>query len=146
MASQVNPIIVNGMGVDLSARVAKTSTVIGSPAAGSETIVATTPAFDPGVAIVAGCLVICELAYTIGTNGVSCRVRLRQGTGTSGAVVYDSGVQTGGHNTATQLVSDSAGGFDTAAAAGQQYTVTLLIGSGSATSTVSAVSLVAIAI
>ena len=146
MASQIQPISVNGMAVDLSSRVKQTSTIIGSPAAASETVVATTPAFDSSIAIMAGCLVIAELAYTIGTNGVSCRVRIRQGTSTAGTVVYDSGVTTGGHNTATQLVADSAGAFDTAAAAGQQYTLTLTIGSGSAASTVSIVSLTAIAI
>lgn len=146
MASQVQPIVVNGIGVDLSKRVTQTATIIGSPAAAAETVVATTPAFDASVAIVAGVLVIAELAYTIGTNGVSCRVRLRQGTSTAGTVVYDSGIMTGGHNTAAQLVADSAGAFDTAAAGGQQYTLTLTVGSGSAASTVSIVSVTAIAV
>ena len=67
-------------------------------------------------------------------------------TNVSGATIFSTGVQTGGHNTATQLVADDVMGFDTAPAAGQTYCVTLTIGSGSATSTVSAVQLVAIAI
>lgn len=145
MPSQLATIGINGAGVDLTPRVTKTATIIGSPALAAETIVATTPAFDTSVPIVVGCLVIAELAYTLGTSAASARVRIRQGTGTSGTVVYDSGAMTGGHNSAGLLVADSGGGFDSAAAAGQQYTLTLQIGSGAAASTVSIVSLVAIA-
>lgn len=146
MPSQLSGISLGGAGVDLSARVAKTSNIIASPSGSSETVVATTPAFDPSIPFAAGVILFAEIAYTLGTSAASCRVRIRQGTGTSGSVIYDTGAQTGGHNTATQLVSDSAGGFDSAPAAGQQYSVTLTVGSGAAASTVSAVSLVAIAI
>lgn len=136
----------SGLVVDLSKRVAQTTTVIASPSGSSETVVATTPAFDASVPIVSGVLLICELAYTLGTSAASCTVKLRQGTGTSGSTVYSTGAQTGGHNTAGQLVSDSVGGFDSSPSAGQQYSVTLTVGSGAAASTVSAVTLTAIAI
>lgn len=138
-------IIINGIAVDLTSRVVKTSTVSASPAAGSETVVATTPAFDTSVPFMLGVIVLANLAYTIGTNGVSCTVKLRQ-TNVSGTTLFTTGAQTGGHNTATQLVADDVMAFDAAPAAGQTYCVTLTIGSGSAASTVSAVQLIAIAI
>ena len=146
MPSQIQPVTLNGIGVDLSARVKQSATVIGSPAAAAETVIATTPAFGNDVAFQLGVFITCELAYTLGTSASACTVKIRQGTGTSGTVIYSTGAMTGGHNTATQLVSDSAQGFDTAPAAGQQYTVTLQVTGGAAASTVSAVSIVAIGI
>lgn len=136
----------NARGIDLSPRVAQSAVVIASPALAAETVVATSPALPSNVPIAAGVLVFAQLAYTIGTSGVSCRLRIRQGTGTSGTVIFDTGIMTGGHNTAGQLVSDDVTGFDTAPAAGQQYSVTLTIGSGAAASTVSAAVIIAIAI
>lgn len=132
--------------IDCSARVQQTTTIIASPALAAETVVATTPAFDGTLPIALGVLLIAEIAYTIGTSGTACTVQLRRGTTTGGASVYSSGAQTGGHNTATQLVADSAGTFDTGAGAAQQYSITLLVASGAATSTVSKVSLTAILI
>lgn len=146
MASQLQTIQVGGKGVDLSGRVQTSSTVIASPSANSETVVATTPAFDNDVAFMKGCLIIVELAYTIGTSGTACTVQIRQGTSTSGSSVYSTGAQTGGHSTAAQLVADSAGAFDTGPAAAQQYSVTLTVTGGAATSTVSKVNITAIAI
>lgn len=136
-----DPIRIAGRDVDLSGRIYKTSTVIASPSANAETVVATTPAVDATLGYSLA-IVFAEIAYTIGTSGVSCKVNIRQGTSTSGTLLYSTGAQTGGHNTATQLVADSAGAFDTSPSA--QYSVTLTIGSGAAASTVSAVQLVAI--
>ena len=146
MPSQLQPITLNGIGLDLSSRVKQSSTIIGSPSAAAETVIATTPAFSADVAFSLGVFVTVEIAYTLGTSASACTVKIRQGTGTSGTVIYSTGAMTGGHNTATQLVSDSAQGIDTAPAAGQQYTVTLQVTGGAAASTVSAVSIVAIAI
>ena len=140
-------ITINGRAVDLSSRVQQTTTVSASPSGASETVVASTAAFDKSIPIVTGVLLIAEIAYTLGTSAASAQVRIRQGTSAgSGTVVYNSGAQTGGHSTAGQLVADSGGGFDTAPAAGQQYCITLTVASGAAASTVSFVSLTAIAI
>jgi len=138
-------IVLNALGLDLSKRVVQTTTVSASPALAAETVVATTPAFDASVPFVTGVIIMVDLAYTIGTSGTACTVKIRQ-TNVSGTVLFNSGAQTGGHNTAGQLVADSATGFDTAPVAGQTYCVTLQVTAGAAASTVSAVTLVAIAI
>lgn len=135
-----------GRQIDLSGRVMQTTTVIASPSGSAETVVATTAAFDTQLPLALGVIVIGELAYTLGTSAASCTVRLRRGTTTAGTAVYSTGAMTGGHNSAGLLVADSAGTFDTDAGAAQQYSVTLTVGSGAAASTVSAVSLIAIAI
>lgn len=138
---------ISGRFVDSSVRVQKSTTVAASPATAAETVIATTAAFDNQLTFNLGVLLIAECAYTMGTSGVSSRVRIRQGvTAGSGTVIYDTGAVTGGHASAALLCADSAGGFDTAPAAGQQYCLTLAVGSAAATSAVSAVSLTAIAI
>lgn len=139
-----DPFVENLRYTDCSARVQQTTTIIASPATNAETVVATTPAFDGTLPIAIGCLLIAEIAYTIGTSGTACTVQIRRGTTTGGVSVYSSGAQTGGHNTATQLVADSAGTFDTAPAAAQQYSLTLTVTGGAAASTVSKVSLTAL--
>ena len=145
MPSVLTPIELNGISVDLSGRIVRSATVSASPSGSAETVVATTPAFDTSIAFVAGVIVMANLAYTLGTSAASATVKLRQ-TNVSGATLYSTGAQTGGHNTATQLVADDVMAFDTAPAAGQTYCVTLTIGSGAAASTVSAVQIIAIAI
>jgi hypothetical protein len=145
MAGTLQVIELNGISIDLSGRVVKTSTVSASPSGSAETVVATTPAFDTSVPFVAGVIVMANLAYTLGTSAASCTVKLRQ-TNVSGATLYSTGAQTGGHNTATQLVADDVMAFDASPASGQTYCVTLTVGSGAAASTVSAVQLIAIAI
>lgn len=139
-----DPFVDNLRYTDCSARVQQTTTIIASPSTNAEVVVATTPAFDGTLPIAIGALLMAEIAYTIGTSGASCQLRIRRGTTTSGAVVYNTGAQTGGHSTAGQLVADSGGTFDTGAGSAQQYSVTLQIGSGAGASTVSAVSLVAV--
>lgn len=134
----------SGVVVDLSKRVVQSTTVSASPSANAETVVATTPAFDASVPFFSGVLIMVDLAYTLGTSASACTVKIRQ-TNVSGATIYSTGAQTGGHNTATQLVSDSATGFDSTPAAGQTYCVTLTITGGAAASTVSAVCITAIA-
>lgn len=125
--------------LDLSARFAVSTAVVASPAAAAETIVASVTI--PGnLTIVSGVYVGGWLAYTIGTSGTACEVRLRQ-TNVAGAVKGDTGPMTGGHNTAGQLVADDVNGFDTTPVAGGVYVMTLQVTAGAAISTVSAVML-----
>ena len=133
------PIEYSALGIDLSPRVRTSSAVVGSPAAGAETIVASLT-LDKGLTIVSGVLLVVTVAFTVGTNGVTAEVKLRQ-TDTSGTTVATTGATT---VVATNLVERALMGFDTAPAAGQVYKATLTIGSGSAASAVSAVCLLAI--
>lgn len=131
-------------GIDLSGRVVASTTVVGSPALAAETIVGqlTIPS---GLTIVSGVIVMGWMAYTIGATGTATQVRLRQ-TGLAGTIVSDSGAQTGGHNTAGQLVADDINGFDAAPTAAGVYVMTLQVTGGSGVSTVSRAWLVAIAV
>lgn len=137
-----NPIQYGGAGLDLSPRFRRTATVVGSPSAAAETIVASVTL--PGdLPIMTGVLVMGYAAVTVGTNGVSLTWKLRQ-TDTSGTTIVTSGAKTA---TAGNLVDEYIQGVDTSpAATGQVYVLTLTVGSGSAASTVSAVSLVVLAV
>ena len=139
MASQLQTIQVSGAGVDLSPRFSANNTVTASPATAAETVVCTIPAIQSAVVQGSGVLVAAQIAYTVGTSGVSARYRIRQGTTAgSGTVVFDSGICTAG-TSATNLVIENIIGFDTAATLpGQAYCLTLTVGSAAATSTVSA--------
>lgn len=137
----VLPIKESAKGIDLSGRVASSATVVASPAAAAETIVATVTIPDD-VALALGVLVLGYAAFTVGTNGVSANLRIRQ-TDASGTIVKASGAVS---ETAANLDARSTVGLDTAAATGQKYVLTLTVGSASAGSAVSAVSLVALAI
>ena len=134
-----DPIRQNIVDHDLTVRFPFTTTVTGSPAAAAETIVATLtiPSFNE-IAVVTGIRLRGWLAFTVGTNGVSARVRLKQ-TDASGTTVADTGLTT---VTAANLLEMSINGTDLAPGIGK-YVMTLIIGSGSAASTVSAVSLAA---
>jgi hypothetical protein len=136
------PIQFDASRLNLSPRVFTATSVGGSPAAASETVIATiTTSGD--IAALAGVLIVAWAAYTIGTSGVSQRLRIRQ-TNTSGTTVADTGAVSA---TAGNLYSQSIVGFDTSPVLpGQVYVVTLTIGSGAATSTVSAVGAAAIVI
>lgn len=132
----------SGEHVDLSPRFASTTTVVGSPAAAAETIVAQLPQLGD-LSKAAGVELIGWCAYTVGTSGVSGRLRIRQ-TNVAGAVVADSGALT---VAATNLVAPAIEGIDTAAVLpGQVYVLTLQVGSGAAASTVSAVYLRALVV
>jgi hypothetical protein len=134
-----NPIQLAGAGVDLSKRIQETHTVVGSPATNAETIVASLTITDDLV-VGRGVFLEAAVAYTVGTSGVSGTLKLRQ-TNTSGATIATTGALT---IVATNLRSDAVQGVDASPTLpGQIYVVTLTIGSGAATSTVSAVSLFA---
>ena len=139
------PIRVSGNAVDLSPRVALSTTVTGSPALAAETVVCTIAAIAANPQVITGVLLIGTVAYTVGTSGVSATYKIRQ-TGTSGTTLYSSGVTTAGI-AAGNLVTQTVTAWDTAPVLpGQVYVLTLTIGSGAAASTVSAANLTAIII
>lgn len=137
-----DPIHVNSANVDLSGRFFRTATVGASPAAGSITTV-TTLTLTADLIQALGIQLWCWVALTIGTSGVSYKLDIRQ-TNTTGAVVATTGALTA---SATNLVSNSCMGLDTAGTLpGQVYVACLTIASGAATSTVSAVNLSALVV
>ncbi len=138
------PIKITADQIDLGPRMFFTSAVTGSPAAAAETVVATLN-ITGDIAASKGVFLFGQMAYTVGTSGASARYRLRQ-TGTSGAVIFDSGATTQGI-VAAALINDSVQGVDTTPVLpGQVYVLTLQVGSAAAASTVSAVSLIGIVV
>jgi hypothetical protein len=142
MASQLQTIQVSGAGVDLSPRAGGNNTVVGSPATNAETVVCSIPAIQSAVVTTSGVLITAQIAYTVGTSGASARYRIRQGVAAgAGTVIFDSGVTTAGI-TAAGLVIENLFGFDASPTfPGQAYCLTLTVGSGAATSNVSAASM-----
>lgn len=133
--------------MDLSPRFARSTTIVASPAAASETVIAQLTAISANVVVASAVVILAQVAYTVGTSGTSARYRIRQGTTAgSGTVVADSGITNAGI-AATNLVVENIFGIDTAAVfPGQAYCLTLTIGAGAATSTVSAVAICALII
>jgi hypothetical protein len=137
----VSPINITGEHVDLSTRFVQSTTVVASPTGGTEVIIASVTI--PAAIIVTGVDVYGWAAFTVGTNGVSGNLKIRQ-TSVSGSTIAATGATT---QTATDLGELDVAGFDPSPAqppTQQLYKLTLLIGSGSATSTVSAVYLKAV--
>lgn len=129
---------------DLGPRVAQSSTVVASPAAAAETIIASiTIASFGDLSITTGVALFGWCAFTVGTNGTACTLRLRQ-TDVNGTAKGSTGATTGGI-AAANLVDMNVQGFD-ATAGVQTYVMTLQVTAGSAASTVSAVSLIALAV
>lgn len=139
-----DPITENIGRADLTDRFIENHTVSASPALAAITTVATLtwlPQTSPTV--VNGALLRCEIALTVGTNGVSVLLQIRRGT-SAGTVIASTGAVTA---TAASLVALSTQGIDQGALApGQAWVACLTIASGSAASAVSAVSLSAIVI
>jgi hypothetical protein len=133
---------VSGAGVDLSPRFAANNTVVGSPALAAETVVCSLPAIQSAVVTASGVLILAQIAWTVGTSGVSARYRIRQGvTGGAGTVLFDSGITNAGV-AATNLVIENMIAFDASPTfPGQGYHMSLTVGSGAAVSTVSAASM-----
>jgi hypothetical protein len=130
-------ILQNVAHTDISTRFVTSNIVVASPAGASETVIASL-SIPANVAVINGIVVQGFAAFTIGTNGVSYNLKLRQ-TGTSGTTVVATGVIA---QSATTLCAQQLLGLDTAAVTpGQVYVMTLTVASGSATSTVSAVTL-----
>lgn len=130
------PIHESGANIDLSPRVFESTSVTGSPASNAETIVCTVTT-SGDIAALLGCLILFSIAFTVGTSGVSCQYKIRR-TNASGTTIYDSGA-TNGDVAAGKLLQKTLVGFDTGPTLpGQVYVCTLTVGSGAATSTVSA--------
>ncbi len=136
------PLHLSAAGLDLSPRVFRDATVDGSPAAAAETTIANI-AIPDDLAVTEGVLLIGYVAWTVGTAGVSGRFRLRRDS-IAGTTIKDSGLTT---RVAAELNHDTIVGFDTTPTLPNEvYVLTLIVGSASAESTVSAVELVAIVI
>lgn len=130
------PIRMSAAAVDLSARIFTSTAITGSPSSATETVVCTVTT-SGDIAALAGCVIMFGVAYTVAGSGVSARYRIKQ-TGTGGSTIFDSGVTTAGI-TAGNLVSENVQGFDPSPVLpGQVYVLTMVIGSGSGASTVSA--------
>ena len=137
MTSPSGAILSNIGHADLQPRVFETTTVAASPATNAETTIATFT-INNNVSILSGIHLVGWCAFTVGTSGVSATLKIRE-TGTSGTTVVTTGATTA---VAGTLCTRTAVGFDPAAnptIPGQVYVLTLTIGSGGATSTVSAV-------
>jgi len=133
--------------VDLSSRFPFSTTVVASPAAAAETIIAqiNTRATTNDLAVVSAVVLFGWAAYTVGTNGTAVQLRIRQ-TQVAGTLVAASGALTGSQHGAAILSADDVAGVDTAPPAGGIYVLTMQVTAGSAASTVSAVLLNAIVI
>lgn len=139
------PIQIDASHIDLSPRVFSSSTVVASPADATETIIAQVTCTGD-IAIVSGIIVMAWCAFTVGTNGVSANLKIRR-TNASGSTQAATGVVNEGVTAAAQLGYRYAQAFDTGPTMpGQIYVATLTVGSASAASTVSGVSLIAIAV
>ena len=129
--------------IDLSARFVQSTTVVASPSAGTETVIGSVT-LPSGLSINSGVILFGWAAFTIGTSGVSANLKIRQ-TSVSGTTLAATGATTGGIAAGNLVVLD-VGAFDSAPADAQIYKLTLLVGSGAAASTVSALQLVAFAV
>ena len=138
------PITRTAVQLDLSSRILITTTVVASPAAAAETIIAQTAPVG-NLTVVSGVDLTGWAAYTVGTSGTAVRFRIRQ-TDVVGTVKADTGALTGSQHGAAILTADDVEGFDAAPAVGQVYVLTMQVTAGSAASTVSAVKLRAVVI
>ena len=140
-----DPIRITSSGVDLSDRFAASTTVVASPAAAAETIIASLT-LGANLSTKLGVLLTGWAAYTVGTNGTAVQLKLRQ-TNVSGTTVAATGALTGSQHGAAILSADDIQGLDTAPVfPGQVYVLTMQVTAGAAASTVSAVFLAAFAI
>jgi hypothetical protein len=130
--------------MDLSPRFASNATVQGSPIAGSAiTVVCTLTVPNFGRLVnVSGVFLEAACALTVGTNGVSILMQVRQ-TGTAGTVIATTGAVTA---TAASLYAPATQGLDTAPLAAGVWVVCLTMASSTASTTISSVSLIAIAV
>src|SRR5205085_10832011 len=106
------PIQLDGAEVDLSRRVKRSEAVAGSPADATETIIATFAIAD-GLPIMAGIQLFGFAAFTVGTSGTSCNLRIPQ-TNAAWVIIAATGAVTGGIS-ASKLAEMNVVGLDTAA-------------------------------
>lgn len=118
-----------------------TNAVVASPTAAVETVIATLGPISP-VTDGAPLLLQFWFSFTMGTTGTGYQVKIRQGSGITGALVLSS------FNNitlaATGNANPSGAAIDTAAGAEQLYSLTLTCAAATATSTVAAVIFTAI--
>jgi hypothetical protein len=138
------PFTLSALGIDLSARIVGSTTVVASPADDTETIIASVTV-PGGLSYATGVIVVAFAAFTVGTSGTAVNLRIRQ-TNVAGTVKAATGATNEGVTAATQLGERVAIGLDTAPADGQIYKATLTVTGGAAASTVSGVFLGAIAV
>ena len=131
------PFTESALGLDLSQRIAASTTVVASPSDNTETIIAsvTTPG---GLSYATGCIVVAFATFTIGTSGTAGNLKIRQ-TSVTGTTITATGAITAGVWAATQLAELVAWGLDTGPGDSQVYKATLTVTGGAAASTVSAV-------
>lgn len=139
----------SGKGIDFSSRVASSNTVVASPSANAETVVASVSGIPTDTPVMVGVFLTGCASFTVGTSGTAVRLRIRTGTTAgAGTVIADTGALTGGVS-AANLLSQDLQGLDTAAtggvsAASASYCLTLTVTGGAATSTVSQTNLTAL--
>ncbi len=137
-----DPIRLSAKDVDPSPRVVRTGTVVASPAAAAETIIASLTVV-PDLVVGLGVVLHGYAAYTVGTSGTAVTLRIRR-TDVAGTIVKASGAMT---RTAANLAADSIVAVDTGPTLPNQvYVLTMQVTAGAAASTVSAVELVAIVV
>ena len=142
MANPATILRFNSDAIDLSARVQRTTTVVGSPALAAETIVASLT-IQGNLAVPTGILLFGWAAFTVGTSGTGVNLKIRQ-TDASGSTKAATGIVT---YTAADLGSLAVHAFDTGPTLpGQVYVMTATVASGGAVSTFSAVQLTAIVV
>ena len=128
------PIRYDSQALDLTKRVQVYKTVDASPAAASETVIATlTLTGFADTPVLSGVLLNAWAAYTVGTSGTAVTLKIRQ-TNVSGTTVASTGALT---KTAASLYADDVNGFDSGAGVAV-YVFTMQVTSGAAASTVSA--------
>jgi hypothetical protein len=136
------PIQQGAIGLDLSPRIFKSETVAASPAAAVETIICSV-VVQGDLSTALGVVLIGWASYTVGTNGTAVTFKIRQ-TDAAGATVVTSGAESA---TAATLASKQVMGVDDGQVAARQvYVLTMTVTAGSAVSTVSAATLLAIAV
>jgi hypothetical protein len=136
------PIQYDAAHLDLSARFFSSSVVAASPATNAETTICTLTLTND-LAIQTGVLLIAQCSFTAGTSGTAATVKIRR-TNTSGATIVTSGATTA---VATQVYQPTLLGIDPNPVPNTTvYVVTLTVTGGAATSTVSAVNMIAIPI
>lgn len=138
-----DPITLGAKGVDLSQRFVSSVAVAASPSAAVETTICTLT-IPSNLAVINGVVLLGFAAFTVGTNGTACNLKIRQ-TGTSGTTIAATGATTGGI-TAANLVDMNVAGVDTSPPAAGVYVLTLTVTAGSAASTVSGVHLMAMVV
>lgn len=134
-------IVTNARGIDLSPRFESSTTVVASPTANAETIIGSVT-LPSGLTIVSGIWIHAWCAFTVGTSGTAVTLKVRQ-TNVSGTTIVSSGAIT---STAGNLNERSIDGFDASPGDGQVYKFTLQVTGAAAASTVSALSMFAIAV